>query len=77
MILPSLSPQRYLFLHNETYKCFARRRREERRATSVKCQKLPANKEKFSMENRRGGNEPHIRQSGREKNNNFAFCSTN
>ena len=63
----SLSPQRYLFLHNETYKCFARRRREERRATSVKCQKLPTNKAKFSMENRREGNEPHIRQSGREK----------
>ena len=63
----SPSPQRYLFLHNETYKCFARRRREERRATSVKCQKLPTNKAKFSMENRREGNEPHIRQSAREK----------
>ena len=48
----------------------------ERRATSVKCQKLAANKAKFSMENRRGGNEPLIQQSGREKINNIAFCST-
>ena len=65
----SVSPRRYLFLHNETNKCFARRSREERRgeerrATSVKCQKLPANKAKFSMENRREGNEAHIGQSG-------------